>query len=117
MYACIYTSILIICDHHCNTLITSLELLLLLLFVIVRSSRLFVEKLPKHPGYSKASPADRSRIKKLLKPAFERAMELKEKLRVMYDQEKVTYVQEKKREEEETMQVKKEVSMAKHCTQ
>ncbi len=111
---CIYISIPIISGLHCDTLITPLKLLLLLLFVIVCFSRLFVEKLPKHPGYSKASSSDRSRIKKLLKPAFERAMELKEKLRVAYDQEKVTYVQEKKIEEEEKMRVKKEVSY--HCS-
>ena len=58
-----------------------------------------MEKLPKHPGYSKAPATDRSRVKKLLKPAFERAMELKEKLRVKYEQEKVALLEQKAEEE------------------
>ena len=49
---------------------------------------LFVEKLPKHPEYAKALPADRMKIKKLLKVAFPRAMELKEKLKLQYEKEK-----------------------------
>ena len=49
---------------------------------------LFVEKLPKHPEYSKALPADKVKIKKLLKVAFPRAMELKEKLKLQYEKEK-----------------------------
>lgn len=50
--------------------------------------RLFIEKLPKHPEYPKAPATDKSRIKKLLKQAMPRAMELKEKLRERYDKEK-----------------------------
>ena len=49
---------------------------------------LFVEKLPKHPEYSKALPADKTKIKKLLKVAFPRAMELKQKLKAQYEKEK-----------------------------
>ena len=52
------------------------------------SHRLFVEKLPKHPEYSKAVPTDKARIKKLLKQAFPRAMELKEKLKTQFEREK-----------------------------
>ena len=57
---------------------------------------LFVEKLPKHPGYSKAPATDRSRVKKLLKSSFEKAMELKEKLKMKYEQERNDYIQQKK---------------------
>ena len=49
---------------------------------------LFVEKLPKHPEYAKASPEDKARIKKLLKQVFPRAMELKEKLKEQFEKEK-----------------------------
>ena len=48
-----------------------------------------MEKLPKHPEYAKASPEDKARIKKLLKQVFPRAMELKEKLKEQFEQEKV----------------------------
>lgn len=54
----------------------------------VQTHRLFVEKLPKHPEYSKALPTDKARIKKLLKQAFPRAMELKDKLKVQFAREK-----------------------------
>ena len=50
--------------------------------------RLFIEKLPKHCEYAKASPPEKSKIKKLLKQALPRAMELKEKLKIRYQQEK-----------------------------
>jgi len=51
--------------------------------------RLFIEKLPKHPEYSRATPTDKARIKKLLKEAvLPRAMDLKEKLKVKYEKEK-----------------------------
>ena len=51
-------------------------------------ARLFIEKLPKHPEYSKAPATDKTRIKKLLKQAMPRAMELKEKLKEKYEKEK-----------------------------
>lgn len=54
-------------------------------------SSLFVEKLPKHPEYGKAAPPDKARIKKLLKEAFPRAMELKEKLKKRFEEEKEEY--------------------------
>ena len=49
---------------------------------------LFIEKLPKHPEYSKASPVEKNKIKKLLKQALPRAMELKDKLKELYEKEK-----------------------------
>ena len=49
---------------------------------------MFVEKLPKHPEYVKALPADKTKMKKLLKVAFPRAMELKAKLKIQYEKEK-----------------------------
>ena len=52
------------------------------------SLRLFIEKLPKHPEYSKAPATDKSRLKKLIKQAMPRAMELKEKLKEKYEKEK-----------------------------
>ena len=55
------------------------------------SIRLYVEKLPKHPGYSKAPPADKSRVKKLIGPALDQALELKKKLKQKYEQEKEIY--------------------------
>ena len=54
--------------------------------------RLFVEKIKKHPGYAKVSAADKARVKKLLKSAFDGAMELKDKLKEKYDEEKKEYV-------------------------
>ena len=53
---------------------------------------LFVEKLPKHPGYSKVTPADKTRVNKLLNPAFERALELKKKLKEKFEQERDEHV-------------------------
>ena len=50
--------------------------------------RIFIEKLPKHPEYGKALPAEKARNKQLLKEALPRAMELKEKLRALYEEEK-----------------------------
>ena len=61
--------------------------LMLLLFYLM--CRLFIEKLPKHPEYGKAPASDKSRIKKLLKQALPRAMELKEKLKEKYEKEKL----------------------------
>ena len=49
---------------------------------------LFIEKIPKHPEFPKAAPTDKARIKKLLKQAFPRAMELKDKLRAQFEKEK-----------------------------
>ena len=53
---------------------------------------LFVDKLPKHPGYSKATPADKTRVNKLLNPAFERALELKKTLKEKFEQERDEHV-------------------------
>ena len=64
-----------------------------------------MEKLPKHPGYGKAPATDRARVKKLLKPAFERAMELKDKLRVKYEQEKKACLELQKKEEMEQKKI------------
>jgi len=50
--------------------------------------RLFIEKLPKHPGYGTAPAAEKTRVRKLLKPALARAMELKEKLKEKFEKEK-----------------------------
>ena len=61
--------------------------------------RLFVEKLPKHSGYNKAPVTDRSRIKKLLKPAFERAMDLKERLKIRYEEEKKMFLKQQRQQE------------------
>ena len=61
---------------------------------------LFIEKLPKHPDYAKATMEDKSRIKKLLKEVFPRAMELKNKLQDRFEVEK----------EERERQLKEEVS-------
>ena len=58
--------------------------------------RLFVEKIKKHPGYAKVSPADKARVKKLLKSAFDGAMELKDKLKEKYDEEKKEYIKKQK---------------------
>ena len=55
--------------------------------------------MPKHSGYAKAPATDRIRVKKLLKPAFERAMDLKEKLRVRYEEEKKMYLEQQKQDE------------------
>ena len=60
-----------------------------LLSVVV--CRLFVEKIKKHPGYAKVSATDKARVKKLLKSAFDGAMELKDKLKEKYDKEKNVY--------------------------
>ena len=65
--------------------------------------RLFVEKLPKHPGFSKLTPVDKARVNKLLNPAFERALELKKKLKVKFEQERDEHV--KKMESEVSEQV------------
>ena len=62
--------------------------LLLLTLSSPHSTSLFIEKLPKHPEYAKAPATDKSRIKKLLKQALPRAMELKEKLKSKYEKEK-----------------------------
>ena len=51
-----------------------------------------MEKLPKHPGYSKVTPADKTRVNKLLNPAFERALELKKKLKEKFEQERDEHV-------------------------
>lgn len=51
-----------------------------------------MEKIKKHPGYAKVSSADKARVKKLLKSAFDGAMELKDKLKEKYDEEKKEYV-------------------------
>ena len=80
-------------ENACPSLPLSLSLSLSLPFPLLSlpsflSLSLFVEKLPKHPEYAKALPADRMKIKKLLKVAFPRAMELKEKLKLQYEKEK-----------------------------
>ena len=81
-----------------NCVIINVVLILLyihkLLFIL--SIRLYVEKLPKHPGYSKAPPADKSRVKKLIGPALDQALELKKKLKQKYEQEKEIYSQQVK---------------------
>lgn len=56
--------------------------------------RLFVEKIKKHPGYAKVSSADKARVKKLLKSAFDGAMELKDKLKEKYDKAKKEYIKQ-----------------------
>ena len=58
--------------------------------------RLFVEKIKKHPGYAKVSSADKARVKKLLKSAFDGAMELKDKLKEKYDEEKKEYTKKQR---------------------
>ena len=60
--------------------------------------RLFVEKLPKHPGWAKAPASDKSRVKKLLKPSFDRALELKNKMKEKYEEEKEEYCRQKETE-------------------
>ncbi len=50
---------------------------------------LFIEKLPKHPEYSKASPTEKARLRKLLKEAvMPRALDLKGKLKTKFEKEK-----------------------------
>lgn len=64
------------------------SLILLTIPVVCLLCSLFVEKLPRHPGYAKAPATDKARVKKLLNSSFERAMELKDKLKKQYEGDK-----------------------------
>lgn len=51
-----------------------------------------MEKIKKHPGYTKVSSADKVRVRKLLNSAFDGAMELKDKLKEKYDEERKEHI-------------------------
>jgi len=73
-----------------------------MIMTLIRSFRLFIEKLPKHRDYKSAViPEKKDTVKKLKEIAFPKAEELKEELLKRYTKEYIEYNEEKKREAEE----------------
>uniref|UniRef100_A0A1X7SSA8 USP8 dimerisation domain-containing protein n=1 Tax=Amphimedon queenslandica TaxID=400682 RepID=A0A1X7SSA8_AMPQE len=59
---------------------------------------LFIEKLPKHPEYSRAPATEKQRVKKLVKSSFDQALLCKERLKEKYTQEKELFIQRRESE-------------------
>ena len=62
------------------------------------SPSLYIEKLPKHPEYSKAPATERQRVKTLVKSSFDQALLCKKRLKEKYTQEKELYIQRRESE-------------------